>query len=180
MIHIKPSVIALGQPFWMAAHALNWGAIHLINAVGGANGSQWWWCLWGGIVSVHDGNPIPFPYKIFAAGVLVPTQTQIGVILSMCMCQEEIHGEQGDAAFLLTVYTRGVRRQCACHTSPCVAIRHTSSRIVQLRTHAIADADETHGPSRTQKPVSHLVLCLLSRMLYDLLLSHVVCLCIDQ
>jgi hypothetical protein len=26
-----------------------------------------------------------------------------------------------------------------------------------LHTHAIADADETHGPSRTQKPVNHLV-----------------------
>jgi hypothetical protein len=25
MIHIKPSVTALGQPLWMAAHASDWG-----------------------------------------------------------------------------------------------------------------------------------------------------------
>ncbi len=29
---------------------MHWiGAIHKINAVRGANGSPWWWCLWGGL-----------------------------------------------------------------------------------------------------------------------------------
>ena len=45
-ISLKPAPVPLSNPFgWPPACQI--GAIHWINAVGGANGTPWWWCLWG-------------------------------------------------------------------------------------------------------------------------------------
>ena len=41
-VNVRPSANPFG---WLPMHLI--GAIHWIDAIGGANGTPWWWCLWG-------------------------------------------------------------------------------------------------------------------------------------
>jgi hypothetical protein len=70
MIHIKPSLSALGQLLQMAAHKLDWGdSLNQRHRRG-----KWLTMVMmfvRGVVSVLDRIPILFlPYKTYGAGVL--------------------------------------------------------------------------------------------------------------
>jgi len=73
---IQVVVAPLANPFgWLPKHRN--GAIHWINAIGGTNGTPWWWCLWGELFWCSTEFLYHLYYrKSMEREVFVPVQTQ--------------------------------------------------------------------------------------------------------
>ena len=69
---------------WPHTHRI--GAIHWINTVGGANGTPWWWCLWGELCCcLMDYLYYSCSNKSTGQEFFVPTRTLIRVNLLKLM-----------------------------------------------------------------------------------------------
>jgi hypothetical protein len=80
-IYIKPRLTALSQPLWMAAHTSDWGDSLNQGRRGGKLNTMMMMFVARVVLMFNRFLILFLSYDIYGAGVFVPAQTLIGVIL---------------------------------------------------------------------------------------------------